>query len=91
MIRPNDPMKAIIYDALLAAGVNFMMDVSTASRVIDFYLPTEDVYIEVKRMFSDRTEAQMSTCEHIIVVQGLEAVHILAQWIRASFPYNQPF
>lgn len=80
----TDPMEIIIAEALIDAEVPFMHEVPTGRRSIDFYLPIQDVYIEVKRFHSDRLDDQMSSCENIIAVQGMKAALLLAQIIRAT-------
>lgn len=81
---PNDPMERIIAVALSDAGIPFLHEVPTGLAVLDFYLPLQDVYIEVKRFHSDRLDRQMSSAENVIAVQGKSAVQMLAHLIRGG-------
>lgn len=73
----TDPMERIIADALDAAGEPYQVN----ALGLDFYLPCQDVYIEVKRMHSDRIADQMSRAPNVIAVQGEQAVRLLAATI----------
>ncbi len=84
-----DAMERVIAQALEAAGESYLHSVQTGHRIISFYLPSRDVYIEIKRQQSDRLEEKMSLCENIIAVQGKDSVHCLATFIRA-LAYSTP-
>jgi hypothetical protein len=80
----NDPMERLIGDALDDADIPYIHNVPAGYGTLDFYLPLQDVYIEVKRFYSDRIDRQMSSAQNIIVCQGKEAVLFLAKAIRGT-------
>ncbi|VXC81598.1 hypothetical protein [Sphingomonas sp. AX6] len=72
-------MERLIEDALIASGRQYVTDDDPAnSAKLDFYLPDDDLYIEVKRMHSPRIAEQMGRVENVIVAQGEGAVRALA-------------
>jgi hypothetical protein len=75
-------MERLIAEALLEAGEPFFHNVPTGNSALDFYLPNRDVYIEVKRFYSDRIDRQISSAENVIVAQGKPAVELLAAALR---------
>lgn len=84
-MSPMDPMEAIIHDALTEAGIPFVHDTHRGPFPhLDFHLPDADLYIEVKRMHSDRIAEQMSRAPNVIAVQGKPAVEWLAKLLVAQ-------
>ena len=81
MRRPrNDPLEEQLAHALEQAGIDFACeDDPRNTKRLDFYLPQHDLYIEVKRMHTERLTDQMSRAENIIAVQGPAAV----EWLCA--------
>ena len=80
-----DPMERIIEQALNEAGIIFVTDQGGANETrLDFYLPTYDVAIEVKRFYSARTSEQMARAPNVIVAQGETAIRFLAAAIRSG-------
>lgn len=84
MPHHSDPMEKIIADALTDARIPFVRegDVKGSTQTLDFYLPEQDVYIEVKQFHSDRIAAQMSRAPNVIAAQGRPGVEFLAHLIR---------
>jgi hypothetical protein len=79
----TDPMEALIADALESAGVMFVTDYGGHSPAgLDFFLPEQDVHIEVKRFHSERIAEQMARAPNVIAVQGETAVRWLASIMR---------
>lgn len=79
----EDPMEAQIADALRAIGIEFGRDRDCSSPAnLDFYVPSLDVHIEVKRMHTPRVSEQMGRVENVIVAQGPLAVAWLARLIK---------
>ncbi|MDO7841055.1 helix-turn-helix domain-containing protein [Sphingomonas immobilis] len=84
-LRTTDPMERLIEAALIDAGIRYETDQGGGtSHRLDFHLPDYDVAIEVKRMHSDRTGAQMARAPNVIVAQGEVAVRFLAAAIRSG-------
>jgi len=81
---PDDPMERFIFDALSASGLSFIREPHPQAKSLDFYIPSENVYIEVKQFHSPRICAQMARVDNIIAAQGREAVVFLAQLLRDS-------
>jgi len=78
----TDPMERQIADALDAAGVEFEHE--RQPECLDFYLPAFDVFIEVKRMHSERIEKQMARAPNVIAAQGYKSVALLATLFRRA-------
>lgn len=68
-----DPMEAMIAYALDAAKIPYTREMNG----LDFYLPTFDVYIEVKQFHSTRIADQMGRVDNVIAAQGRGAVSLL--------------
>ena len=79
----DDPMERIIAAALDDADIPFVPGESTPER-LDFFLPVQNIHIEVKQFHSDRIAEQMSRADNVIAVQGRAAVNLLADAIRGS-------
>jgi transcriptional regulator with XRE-family HTH domain len=84
-LKSSDPLERMIEQALVDAGIPYFTDRGgeTESR-LDFYLPSIDVAIEVKRFYSTRTGEQMARAPNVIVAQGEAAVRFLAAAIRSG-------
>jgi len=54
--------------------ISFLHENENKSQKLDFYLPDFDVYIEVKKFFSQRSENQLAEHDNIILLQGKKAV-----------------
>lgn len=77
----EDPMEAIIAQALTAAGVGFTRDLGGKNPSgLDFRLDS-GIEIEVKRFHSPRIADQMSRVENVIVLQGEQAIRHYASLI----------
>lgn len=76
---PKDTLELMIYEALKDRNIEFTM--SNSAR-LDFYLPNSDLYIEVKRMHSQRVDEQMKRVPNVIVIQGIGAVAAFANLIK---------
>lgn len=89
----TDPMERIVEEALINAGVPFVVDYGPGGGTphhLDFHLPEHDVAIEVKRLHSPRTADQMARVENVIVAQGEAAVRLLAAAIRGGSLRSAP-
>lgn len=70
----EDPMEAIVAQALTAAGVGFSRDLGGENPSgLDFRL-SDGVEIEVKRFHTPRIADQMARAENVIAIQGKAAV-----------------
>jgi hypothetical protein len=86
----TDPMERILADALDRAGLDYVTGDKNEAR-LDFYLPSIDLYIEVKQFHSARIAGQMSRAPNVIAAQGELAVRLLANLIEAGCsPYPFP-
>jgi len=75
------PLEECIEQALIRAGIPFKRE--TPER-LDFYLPNEDLFIEVKSGHSPRISDQMSRARNVIAVQGQKSVRFLARLIESG-------
>lgn len=84
MTRRTDPMERLIEEALIASGRRYCTEEDPANTArLDFYLPDDDLYIEVKRMHSPRIAEQTGRVANVIVAQGDGAVRALAGLLKA--------
>lgn len=80
---PSDPMERIMAEALDAAGIAYAREKEPGNAAgLDFYLPDHDLYIEVKRMASDRSGDQLKRADNVVLVQGKAAVEWLAARLK---------
>lgn len=77
--EPADELEAMVYHALMERHIEFKM---TNTARLDFYLPNQDIYIEVKRMFSPHIADQCKRVQNIIVLQGLDAVSAFCNLLK---------
>jgi hypothetical protein len=78
----KDPMEEIVHQALHDAKVPFVAGDSNNAARLDFYLPVQNLYIEVKQFHSPRIAEQMARSENVIVLQGRPAVEWFAEMIN---------
>jgi hypothetical protein len=88
-----DPMEQVIERGLEAAGIPYRRTDDNPRR-LDFYLPTLDIYIEVKRFHTPRIADQMSRVPDIIVIQGMKAavtfVKMIVGYSAKSTKFKRP-
>lgn len=82
MNERSDPVERVIAKALDAAGIAYVgeNDPSNQPR-LDFYLPDLGIYIEAKRMASERTVEELARAVLVILIQGMRAAEALADLI----------
>lgn len=69
-------------EALNDAGIRFIHGSEKGSlQRLDFYLPEHDVYLEVKKFHSERSGAQLSSQENVILIQGRQSVALFIKMI----------
>ena len=79
----NDPLEQLLADTLDAAGIRYLTGDGGHNRAgLDFYLPDQDLHIEVKRFHSDRIAGQMARAPNVIAVQGEASVRWLADLLK---------
>jgi transcriptional regulator with XRE-family HTH domain len=83
-LSTTDPMERMVEAALLRAGIAFVTDRDGGiPENLDFYLPDFDVFLEVKRMHSDRIAGQMARAPNVIAIQGEASVRFLVSILAA--------
>lgn len=85
MNRPTDPIEAMVFDALVDAGVKFEMADENKAR-LDFFLPGIGVYVEVKQFHSPRIAEQMSRAKDVIAIQGRWAAAMFCGLLKNNVP-----
>lgn len=65
----SDELEKQIGDTLVKCGINF-----NRNQRLDFYLPDFDIYIEVKKYHSERSNSQLASQDNIILIQGKKAI-----------------
>jgi hypothetical protein len=80
-----DPMEAVLERGFEAAGIAYRRG-DDGPRRLDFYLPTLDIYVEVKRFHTPRIAEQMSRVPDIIVIQGMKAAVTFVKMLGAYTP-----
>ena len=81
--NPKCPMESVIGNALIAGDYEFL-DGSQTPEGLDFYLVKEDVFIEVKQFYSERIHEQISRSKNVIVIQGVKAAKLFAEFLMFS-------
>ena len=85
----KDPMEDLIQHALENSGRPFKTENENEAR-LDFHLPCEDLYIEVKQFHTPRISEQMERVDNVIVGQGPKAVKFLADLISRPVKVETP-
>lgn len=76
-----DHLEKQIAQCLHDNGIEFVHESENKAQGLDFYLPKQDIYIEVKQYHTPRISTQMEQHDNIIAVQGVKAVKVLIQFI----------
>jgi hypothetical protein len=58
-------------------GINYIHESENKSQILDFYLPDYDIFIEVKRFYTERVVRQLDSQENIIFIQGIKSINFL--------------
>lgn len=77
----DDPIELIVANGLTSAGIEFIHENEGGTFNLDFFLPEQKIYIEVKQFHSERIAEQSSRVENIIVIQGRHAAKEFAKMI----------
>ena len=73
----TDHLEEAIAKALDTVGIDYVHESENNKQVLDFYLPSFDVYLEVKQYHADRIARQMSTQDNVIAIQGIKSLNFL--------------
>lgn len=79
----SDELEKHVAEALLAANIQFRHESQGVNQRLDFYLPELDIYLEVKKFHSDRSNAQLATQNNVILIQGRESVKFICSLLVA--------
>lgn len=77
-------LEKLIRDALADAGLRFVCEGHGETRALDFYLPDDDLYIEVKQFHSERIAGQMARADNVIAVQGAKTVDFFVRCLNGD-------
>jgi len=81
VVRQDDPIEAIVAEALELSGVRFTREGKGYSEPpLDFHLPQVDAYIEVCQFWTPRKVEQLKGREDVILVQG-RAAALAFEWL----------
>ena len=79
----TDPIEARIAEALQRAGMDYEHEAAAPNgRIIDFYVPNLNLFIEAKAFDTERTAAQVRGLTNVIVIQGREAAEAFDRLIN---------
>jgi hypothetical protein len=94
MSRVTDPLERQVATSLDIAGIAYIHESDSKgtdrTRGLDFYVPSINVYIEIKQFHSPRIEQQMSRVENIIVLQGAGAVRAFIHLLHKPEQVDKP-
>ena len=65
----GDELERYIGETLFEAGIRF-----ERPERLDFFLPDNNVFLEIKRFHSERSSDQLHSQDNIILIQGKESV-----------------
>lgn len=78
------PLERALAHALDRAGIAYFTDYEGKSpKNLDFYLPLQNLYIEVKGGHSPRIAEQMERDYNVIAVQGMKSVNFMVRLIES--------
>jgi NMD protein affecting ribosome stability and mRNA decay len=70
-----DYLELAVARNLTRLNIDFVHESENKEQGLDFYLPKQDVYIELKQFHSDRINEQLKSRDNVIVLQGRKAIH----------------
>lgn len=65
-------------------GIEYIHESENKSQGLDFYLPDLEIYIEVKRFYSERSLRQLALHDEVILIQGRKSVVILDHLLNSK-------
>lgn len=86
-IHYSDHLEQKVGEALSDAGISFIHESqdNILTKALDFYLPDNETYIEVKQYHTDRTNEQLKRDDNIIVLQGKKSVEFFCKSLRKNY------
>jgi len=70
----SDPLEAYVAGGMDRAGIRYFHEKEPENTTaLDFFLPDDSLYIEVKAMHAERVGKQMEQAQNVIVLQGYAA------------------
>ena len=76
-----DHLEKALAQAFDDAGIEYIHESENKEQGLDFYLPSFDVYLEVKQYHADRIARQMQSQKNVIAVQGIDSVKLIIAMI----------
>lgn len=76
-IHYSDWLEKEVAELLTKRGIDFIHESQNNGSNLDFYLPSYDVYIEVKQYHTDRVINQLSKKDNVILIQGKKSISFL--------------
>lgn len=80
----SNPLEIAVAEILTNAGIEFVHESQNNGSRLDFYIPDYDLYIEVKQYHTPRIEAQMATQDNIILIQGVNGLRFLRDFLTVK-------
>ena len=80
-IHFSDHLEKKVAEALEEVGIEFIHESESKEQALDFYLPSFDVFIEIKQFHADRISRQMLSKDDVIAVQGMKSVNLLVEML----------
>jgi len=81
--QPACPMEMAFENMCVRYGIKFERNDSVTG--LDFYLPSFNVYVEVKQFHSERIAEQMSRQENVIAIQGMRGMVALEKMMNQAW------
>lgn len=82
MYHFSDELEKEVAETLLKVGVKFNHASNTPNQRLDFYLLDYDIFIEVKKFHSERSNSQLSSQDNIILIQGRKSVELFCTLLK---------
>lgn len=76
-----DDLEERIAKVLNFMNVDFIHESENKEQRLDFYLPKNDIYIEVKKFHTDRVNNQLKSKDNIILFQGTKTIKFLENMV----------
>lgn len=69
----DDPVEDLVARGLSSHGIAFERNTIQSGREVDFYLPKQNLAIEVCQFYTPRKDKVLQDLPNVIIIQGLEA------------------
>jgi hypothetical protein len=76
-IHYSDHLEREVGELLNEIGISFIHESQNNGSNLDFYLPSYDVYIEVKQLHTEIVVHQLSKRDNVILIQGKKSIQFL--------------